>query len=267
MQHVVAASGFNVGIVLGMTKVIFSRFWGVYKVACLVGSIVLYVWLAGAASSLVRASLQASVAVIGTRLALKRVPASWALLLTVGIISCCARELLTSIGFQLSVLSTVAVIVSETLLPVPSKWLDAKLFGVFMEAAQITTVVQVVTLPLVWFHFGSVSMLTLPANTLLLWMTPFLMYISIAAAGVALIESAIPEASWWGVVRYVFRVIAWLLGDSFTQAALFLGQMEKAVVTLPSFSWPITLMWYGVVLTILWQNLGKKRQPYRGVLE
>jgi hypothetical protein len=164
------------------------------------------------------------------------------------------------------VLSTVSVLLADMVLPLSEKVKQTLWGQFFVETAQLTMVVQLCTFPLLWYYFGSVSMLTLPANTLLLWLTPFLTYVALLAAVVGCIEMLLPLPLLWEPVHLVFRSIGWVMGSSFLTVAEFLAKWEFSVVMLPQFHWGIGVTWYGVLLLYVVTKWKRSREMYQGLL-
>ncbi|MEC4891823.1 MAG: ComEC/Rec2 family competence protein [Oscillatoria sp. PMC 1051.18] len=159
LAHVLAASGFHVSLLLGVVLGLTARFSA--KTQFVVGAITLfiYVGLTGLQASVMRAALMGFGALFALVVGKKRKPLG--LLLLAAIVLLLFNPFwIRDLGFQLSFLATLGLIVT---VPVVTKWLDwlppaiAALFTVPIAAS-------LWTLPLVIYVFHVVAPYTIPAN-------------------------------------------------------------------------------------------------------
>jgi ComEC/Rec2-related protein len=225
--HVVAASGMNVTLVAGAFMGIFGLF--LKRQAALILSIMgifFYAVLAGLEPSIVRASIMGSIIFISGILGRQNF-ALWTLALTGYLMLFWDPGLLTDIGFQLSFLATLGILVVKPVLP--------QLFGgmnrsekseksqndnMVIEDVKTTLAAQLATLPVLLSAFGQVSFLSVIANMFVLWTIPVLMVIGSVAAitgfvfvplGKLIVYLALPFLLYFEWVVLVFARFDWML--------------------------------------------------------
>jgi len=180
-SHIMALSGYNVTIIIDSLGKVLGGFW----LPTL--GIILFVLATGAAPSLVRASLMGVLVLLAQRYS-HDYSAARALLAAVALMLFFDPALLWGdVGFQLSVAATFGLI---WLAP---KWHSKlkkfpKVFGL-RDAAISTIAAQLATLPLVFWYFGGVSWVALPANVLVQIAMPYSMFFGFIAG--------LTKIIWW----------------------------------------------------------------------
>ncbi|MFA6492745.1 MAG: ComEC/Rec2 family competence protein [Patescibacteria group bacterium] len=168
--HVIAVSGFNVTIMiiyLGLILGIISRklkFWGS------VSLILMFVIMTGAAASVVRAGLIASLIVWGQYEG-RRVNLFILLLLVASLMLLLNPYMLKfDISFQLSFLAFIGLVYLSPVLRNLKiiKWLPDTLKLILTE----TLAAQIMVLPILIYYFGRVSLISPIVNILILWLIP-----------------------------------------------------------------------------------------------
>ncbi len=199
VMHVIAASGMNVSMVAGALYVLLER-WLSRKKAILFSltGVWSYAMLAGAEPSILRASLMASLicaaSVIG-----KQTYALYMLYLTgVGMLLL-QPGLFTDIGFQLSFLATAGILcLSDTLLMGARK-------TAFLQGDIVTTLAaQLATAPILLINFGSLNVLSILINALVLWTVPILMVLGSLVVLIGFVFAPLAD-----VVVYITYPFVW----------------------------------------------------------
>lgn len=286
MQHVVSASGFNVGLVVWSIQLLLAplslpRMW---RSLCLFGSVWSYVVLAGASPSLLRAAVMASVSLVAAS-CWRQYRAGWGLVVSATMLVTISPQLIESISFQLSVSATAGLVWVLPLLQGEQRsqladWqlaLTQQTGASFGSAATnspkniilnhlselffVSLAAQSLSVPLVLFHFGEVSTLSLLANVCLLWLTPI---ITIGAGGWSVLSLPIVIGfGWW---RSISELSAFVLSgpvELFLVGLSLFGSFDQTLVELdqPVPGWAIW-GWWLVLATIVflkkYQNYSKK---------
>lgn len=191
--HIVAASGFNVMVVGGALMAILSRLLGRgVGIGAGVAGIWLYVVLAGGSASVVRAGVMGSLTLMayywGRPTEAKRL-----LWVAAGVMLVFNPLYIVDIGFQLSVAATVGLLYFS---PRVNSWLGEYLYP--------TLAASVATAPIIWYHFGRLSLISPLVNLLVLPAVP----------GVMLLAAITLVVPWVGYLAYVplwwmVTVIGW----------------------------------------------------------
>ncbi len=217
--HIIAISGFNITLISAALVKVFSRLLQRYvALVVAVGTIALYTLLVGAEPPVVRAAIMGGL----TALALivgRRSHALTSLLAAAWFMTVWQPFVLWDIGFQLSFAASLGLVVYADKL---QKGLES-LLGRFvsMETAEratrlvndslvITVAAQITVLPLLVYHFGHFSPLSLLANLLILPVHPPIMYLGSTAAMLGL--AYLPLGQWlgwaaWLFLTYTIRVV------------------------------------------------------------
>jgi competence protein ComEC len=238
--HIVVLSGYNVMLVVGFFWWISSWFLPIRGriVFGLVG-ITLFALLVGLSATVLRASLMAAILLIGKWMG-RLYDVLRALLFAGGImILINPYILLYDIGFQLSFMATLGLILFlpqfESTLATHSSTL--KLRDLFMA----TLVTQVFVSPLLMYHLGEVSIVSVMVNMLVLPMVPVAMLLTFVAGLVSFVF--VPLGAPFGLLAqlpltYIVVIAQWF------------ASLPFAAVTIPPISvWTMLLLY--IVPTIL----------------
>ncbi|WP_179295533.1 DNA internalization-related competence protein ComEC/Rec2 [Bacillus sp. FJAT-45350] len=171
--HLLAVSGLHVGLVVATAYYLLLRI-GVTKeraLDVLIASLPIYMIVAGAAPSVIRASLMAMIILLSIRLRLKLHPLD-------GVSVVCLLLLfynpyyLFHIGFQLSFLVSYALILSA---PTVIK----RYVSYWNQLLAVTIISQLIAFPIIIYHFYEISILSLPLNLIFI---PFVSIIILPAS-------------------------------------------------------------------------------------
>ncbi|TXH02467.1 MAG: ComEC/Rec2 family competence protein [Candidatus Moraniibacteriota bacterium] len=195
--HVVAASGYNVTVVasaiLSLVGYVLPRYLALG--ASLVG-IAAYVLLSGAGPAIVRAGVMGVLSLIGLMLGRMR-EARWLLWITAWIMLMIDPSLIRDVGFQLSVSATIGLLyIGENLKFSNWQWIQDYLVP--------TLAATVATAPVLWWHFGRISLIGLLVNMLILPVVPLIMFLSAIVLIFAPAAYLLYVPLWWMV--WVIRV-------------------------------------------------------------
>ncbi len=179
-SHLTALSGYNVTIIAEYLGVV-SR-----GITVPVLGIIFFVLATGAASSLVRAAFMGVLVVI-IRRAGYRYGAGRALLYAVATMLFWEPSILFGdVGFQLSVVATAGIIFLVPRFDALFSFIPKRFGG--REAFATTIAAQITTLPLIIFYFGLPSIVSIPANILVIITMPLAMaFAFIAGVGGVLV--------------------------------------------------------------------------------
>lgn len=221
--HIVVLSGYNVTIVAVAIGAVLLFLGIPVAVASFVAGlgIAAFALLVGLTPTVVRASIMAIIALIG-RVFSRQYAASRGLALAAFImVAVNPHILLFDPSFQLSAVATAGLIgfgdtVSDWLTTIPET------FGL-REAATATISAQIAVLPLLAFYTGSVSIVSLLANLLVLPVVPLLMAAGVLTAVVGWLYGSLTLPFAGGsylISEYIFTVTEKLADLSFATASV-----------------------------------------------
>lgn len=176
--HVIALSGYNITVVADGVQRLFSNFLSRYVSLSFGGvSVVLFVLMTGSQATAVRAGIMALLAVIA-RATGRENDISRALFLA-GFLMVMHNPYILAhdVSFQLSFLATLGIIY---LTPITEYWfgfIKNRRLEWFREIISTTLAAQIAVLPFIMYTMGSLSLISLPINILILPFIPFAMFV------------------------------------------------------------------------------------------
>ncbi|MGD8794473.1 MAG: DNA internalization-related competence protein ComEC/Rec2 [Anaerolineae bacterium] len=224
VSHIIVISGSNIAIVAGLFSLVFGRILGkrpAYWVT-IVG-IVLYVLLVGADAAVLRAGLMGGLFATAVYLG-RRATAYVSLLAAAALLTLIRPLALWDVGFQLSFAATLSLILFT---PALEQFLARAFAGLsppeaargilraLSAAVVVTVAAQVLTLPLILYHFSRLSLVSPLANLLVVPVQPAIMTVGGAATLAGLVPLLAPLAqafAWaaWLLLAYTNWVVTWL---------------------------------------------------------
>ena len=176
-SHVVSASGYNVVMVHVFLSYI-ERYLGRKNIIILsVFGVILYIFLIGVyIIPAVRAGLMLVIALLG-KLYGRKVNVFITLLLSMSLIILFKPNLIYNVSFQLSSFATFGLIAFTDTFKVYLKKLG--LNDILLDGVSSTIAATVSTIPISLFHFGSISIISILVNTVVLPLVPIITLFSI----------------------------------------------------------------------------------------
>lgn len=165
--HVVVVSGYNISVVAGLL-IGLSRFIR-RQIAIFLAliAIAFYTLLVGADPPAVRAAIMGAVAFTAVFLGRQRF-SLYALVLAASVMFFARPSVVSDIGFQLSFLATAGIILFREKIFNFLKFVPKA----FNEDLSTTLAAQSLVVPVIFYHFGSVSAISPVANAAILWTIP-----------------------------------------------------------------------------------------------
>ncbi|MEJ2212137.1 MAG: ComEC/Rec2 family competence protein [Anaerolineae bacterium] len=266
-SHIIVISGSNITLISGLLALIVGRLLGKRRAYWLtLAGIAAYVTLVGADAAVVRAGLMGGLYV--TALYLGRRSTAYVSLLATALLLTLVNPLaLWDVGFQLSFAATLSLILfapplerlverglGHFLAPEYAGWLLRGL----RDAVVLTLAAQVLTLPLVVYHFGRLSLVSPLANALIVPAQPPVMVLGSIAAALALLPPLAPLAqvvAWgaWLCLAYTDAVVQWLAGWPLASLPIQAGSGRLVWLLLYGCG-------LGLVAAVVWLSNRRHRQ-------
>ncbi|MBW4539366.1 MAG: ComEC/Rec2 family competence protein [Myxacorys chilensis ATA2-1-KO14] len=233
LSHALAASGFQVSLILGVVLALTRRFPKLVQVCFGATGLIIFLGLAGVQPAVLRAVFMGFAILIGVA-ADKQVKPIGSLLLSVTILLFIYPTWIWNLGFQLSVLATLGLLVT---VPILTKWLDW-LPSAIAPPFAVPIAAYIWTLPLQLYAFGIVSPYSILVNVIV---TPLISILSIGgfiSAILALASESIGSYAAW----LFYYPTHWLIA-----IVIFFCKLPGNSVALGTISSVLTLALYGLI--------------------
>lgn len=232
--HIVVLSGYNVMLVVVFVMFLLKRFLN-KRLRLFVGlvAIVLFALLVGLGATVVRASVMAALLLIMETLGRTYIILRGLLLAAIGMLLLNPLLMAFDIGFQLSFLATLGLILI-------APWLETKLVKVpnpyEMRGFLVATIAtQLAVLPLLLFQIGEVSIVSVMVNVLVLPLVPVAMLFTLLVG---------LSGMWLPVLANVFGFGAYAVLMYIIGVATWFANLPYAAAAVPSFPWWVMLLMY-----------------------
>jgi competence protein ComEC len=243
VSHIVALSGYNITIVAESIMVALAFLPRAFSLSFGVLGIFLFTIMTGGAATVVRASIMALLVLLAKSTG-RTYDVSRALLLAgVFMLIQNPKILVFDVSFQLSFLSTLALIIVAPLVEKKVTFITEKYKLRELVVATIST--QVFVLPFILYKMGMISVFSLITNVLILPFIPLVMLLGFLVGSIGFISTtlAIPIAfSCSLLLAYILKVI------------YLFSHLPFASVSIDNF--PVTLMVlvYAIFMIIIWRS-------------
>jgi competence protein ComEC len=217
--HIIAISGFNITIISAALVRVFSRLLQRYAALIVaVGAIALYTVLVGAEPPVVRAAIMGGLSALALIVG-RQGHALTSLLAAAWLMTAWQPLTLWDVGFQLSFSASLGLILyAETLQKAAESLLErfvsmeaAAPVARLLNASLLSTLAALATtLPLMIYHFGDFSPLSLVSNLLILPLQPAIMYLGSTAAMAGLAYLPLGQVLGWAAwlfLTYTIRIV------------------------------------------------------------
>ncbi len=252
--HIVALSGYNITIiavlVLNLCKYIWISRRGAFWVS--LGAITFFVLITGAQASVVRAGIMGMLVLLATQIGRASRITNTLVLAAVVMLLVNPRVLVFDAGFQLSFLATIGLVYISPVLERFFTWLPSTFE---IRASMVATLsATLMTLPLIVYQFGRLSLVAPIVNVLILPAIPIAMGAGFIMGILALLWPVLGSVcGWlvWTILSYILYVV-----EQFSR--LSVASFDMGVV-----SWWWLVIGYGLILfnmIVLIQNKRKYQQ-------
>ncbi|HEX9029779.1 MAG TPA: ComEC/Rec2 family competence protein, partial [Anaerolineales bacterium] len=241
--HIIAISGFNIGIVAALFSTLFGKLLGSKRRMLAAGlsasGILVYTILVGASASVVRAAVMGGLSLFAVQIG-RRQDGLNSLAFTAALMSLFNPAAPWDVGFQLSFLATLGLVLlaepwSKAFTIFAKRFLSKgqvdRLTGPVAEYFLFTLAAQVFTLPVMAYHFGRISLVAflvnpaiLPAQAPLMILGGLSVLLGFVSTGLGNLSAALA----WPFVAYTIRAVEWFAALPIPQ--INLGQVSLALV-------------------------------------
>jgi len=243
VSHIVALSGYNITIVAEgiMASLSFLPRFGAIGAGAL--GIFLFAIMTGGSATVMRASIMALLVLLAK--ATGRLYDVTRALLLAGFFMILhnPKILVFDISFQLSFLSTLALILVSPILEKRFSFITPKYK--FKELILATISTQIFVLPFIFYKFGLVSLVALPANVLILPIIPFVMLTGFLTGMTALVSN---------ILAWPFALISSLCLSYILKIINWSANFPYSSFNLKNFPLSLVLIIYFIFLIVIWRS-------------
>jgi len=231
--HIVALSGYNVTIVAEWIMKFFSflpRNFGIYMGIL---AIILFVLMTGGSSTAIRAGIMATL-MLFARATGRNYDVARALILTAVIMILFNPFILVyDVSFQLSFIATVAVIFLAPKIEKYFSWITSKF--ALRDIISVTTAAYIFVMPFILYKMGNLSIVSLPANILILPFIPFTMLLGFLSGFLSFI---------WYLLAIPFGYVSYFFLHYELAIVKFFSDLPFSAFAIPDFPLLITVLIY-----------------------
>jgi len=215
--HIVALSGMNITILESLVGVSLLRFFSKRVTSVLTIVVIIgFVWFVGVSASVIRASIMGSLALLAVIFG-KQTWSFYSFFITVGIMLLIHPAWISDISFQLSAGATLGIILfggkSAKIIEKNGRlWIFRYLYSFIQDDLRVTLAAQVFTIPLIFFTFHRISLVSPLTNILIGWTIAPLTAVGLIAVLLGWMWLPLGYVGgWvaWTFLEYLIFVIVW----------------------------------------------------------
>lgn len=237
LTHIIAISGYNISLIIILISSLFKNSSRKVKVPFVILFIILFTIFVGASAAVVRASIMGIVSVMALWFGRQSQVINALLISAFVMVMWNPMTLLYDVGFQLSFLATLGLIIAGNKILDIAKFLPDKL-GI-REAFAMTFSAQIFALPIILMNFGRFSLISPVANVLIVPLIPFAMLFGFAAVVASVISFNL---------GFVIAMPAWLVLEGASWITLVLAKLPMAAFEVPWFNYLHVIGYYCLCL-------------------
>jgi len=249
--HIVALSGYNITIIAVLIMNMCRLMWIPRRYSFWISVVVIafFVFITGAQASIVRAGIMGIMVLISRQTGRLSSMRNLLAFSAVVMLAINPMLLLYDAGFQLSFLATIGLVYLSPWLKKFFMWLPQSFE--LRENVVATVSATLITLPLIIYQFGRLSVVAVVANMLILPLIPWAMGFGFMAIILSYLWLPLAQA-FSGIVWLVLQYIIWVV-DSFSKFSF-------AAYDIPPISWVFLFLSYSLFfLFIIFINKNAKQ--------
>lgn len=226
LTHIVAVSGYNLTIIIATVYALLKKFSKYQATVLSLTLIIIFIIFTGTSASIVRAAIVSMLSLWAGYYGRKFNPVLLILLAACLTAGWSPTYLWSDIGWYLSFLAFFGILVLAPL------WSSrgGKQSGALGTVMTETIAAQLMTMPIIMYIFGRVSLVALPANVLVVPLVPLAMLLSFGAALGGMLISAV--SGWLALPAKIVLVYMLDMAALVARVPHALGQMSLNLVQL-----------------------------------
>jgi competence protein ComEC len=244
--HVLAISGYNIMIISWAVLMLFIYFFKrrtAFWISVLV--IIFFTIMTGASASVVRASIMGLLLLFAQGYGRLYDTRNSIILAGALMVFINPFVLVFDIGFQLSFLAVMGLIYLYPVLNFKLKKIPA--LGGMKEITLMTLSAQIFVLPLLVYYFNNFSIVSLPANVMILPFVPYAMLLGFLTGILGMFFAPVG-----GFLAQIAGFIAWAITNFQLNVIQYFSRLPFASTNV-SISWIVMLILYGLLILFLYR--------------
>ena len=237
LTHIIAISGYNISLIIILISSLFKNFSRRVKVPFVIIFIILFTIFVGASAAVVRASIMGIISVMALWFGRQSQVVNALLISAFIMILWNPMTLLYDVGFQLSFLATLGLIVMGNKILLWVSFMPER-FGI-KEAFAMTLSAQIFALPIILVNFGRFSLISPVANILIVPLIPFAMFFGFVAVALSPISFNL---------AFIIAMPAWLVLEMASFTTKMLSRLPMAAWQVPWFNYMYVIGYYFLCL-------------------
>lgn len=246
--HIIAISGYNITILAALLMKITKAIGIARKKSFWISlfGIFFFVILTGASASVVRAAIMGCLILLASQAGRVSKITNALVFAAAAMLFLNPKILAFDVGFQLSFAATTGLILFS---PILEKRLSKapSLFGI-KESLTTTLSAIIMTLPLILYNFGRISLIAPIANLLILPVIPFTMALGFVAVLGGLVHIGFGQVLSW---------LAWFFLSYIIKAAELLAKIPFAAFDVGQMHWVMVISVYLIIGGFIWRQRKK----------
>lgn len=250
LMHIVAVSGYNVTIVINAFYLAAKPLAYRWRMGLSLGLIFLFIILTGGSASVVRAGIMGGMVVIARLFGRKAMAINSLIFAAFLMIVEKPSILVGDIGFQLSVAATVGIVlINPIFIRVGDRGLVLKKIPESLKEALFSTLsASAMTLPIILYYFGNLSLVSPISNLIILPIIPVAMLVGFMVLAGGLL---------YYPIGYVMGFGAWFMLYIIVQLIRLLAEIPYASVVLDQKFKLLIIPYYLLVFWVIYINSRK----------
>jgi len=244
ITHIIAISGYNITIIVVLLMNL-GKYFSINRkkmIWLILIGLTFFVIITGMSASVVRAAIMGMIVVFARHIGRPSKVRNVLILSAVIMVLVNPRILIWDAGFQLSFISTIGLVYLTPVLQKYFKWLPEK-FAI-QENLTSTMSAIIMTLPLILFQFGRLSIVAPIVNLLVLPIIPIAMLVGFIMFLSSLVHQFFGQIIGW---------FSWLLLGYVIKVVEIFSALPFAAIEI-SISWYVMVILYGFLLWLIIKN-------------
>lgn len=238
LSHIVAVSGYNLTILIGVLNRRFSKSWRWGGLVASLWIILGFVIISGASASILRAGIMSSIFLIANYYGRRLNLVVCLCIVATAMIAVQPQSLLSDMGWQLSFLSLFGITI---LAPRISRLLPSKP-RLLNDILSVTMAAQIATAGLIIYKFDQISVLAPLSNLVVIPLIPLLMLLGIVAAFVGIVLPQFAYMFLGKFIHYIFTTLFDFLA--------YLSKWQLSILKFHTFKLSSVFIYYVAVCVL-----------------